>query len=318
MADFTLIYNGKDITKDLEANLVNLTFDESLNGSASSVDFTVMDDAGKWMDLWHPSVEDGLQLYFNAYNGVMNCRSFFVDELVYSGDRNNLLATVKGLSIKPSTMFSSDLHRAYKDYSLKNLINDIAGMYGLKVGNDAIANGYTFNGVCNGNALSFLAKELNKYGAMIKIEDSTLYIVALDYIRAGSFFEVKKEDVIRYSIQNKATGRYKSCTCKWYDVKGGAFYSGSYSIGGAGSTAEIWQQVNNNEDAVNQAKAWLEEKQKKEVEIELTLMGDARLRAGALLRLVGFGKYDRKYIIGEVRHQINRGSGYLATLKLRK
>lgn len=314
MSAFTLLYEGKDITKDIEPILLYLEYTDSMDGRASSLDISLADYDKRWIDKWLPTVEDRMKLYINGTK-QMDAKTFYIDEFDSTGFRNEIITNIRALSIAPSALYSAHTKKQYNGVAFSSVAGEIAGLFGLSVSGDVSGTVYAN---CAGNKIEFLAKQAHRLNKVMKIEDGVMYFYSIDNLRTATYYSVSANDCTRYSIRDKAQGRWKKCTCKWYDVKKKTTVSGSYSTGGKGSEAVIWQECKDSSDAESQAKSWIEQKQKQCVEVELAMLGDVRMRAGAMLMVKDLGAYSGKYIIDEAKHRITRMEGHTTTIKLRK
>ena len=79
---------------------------------------------------------------------------------------------------------------------------------------------------------------------------------------------------------------------------------------------EIKEQVKNIAEAERLAKKKLREKNCQEWTGNFTVVGNLNLVAAITIKLLGFGKYDGKYIITRASHSI--GSGYQTSIEVRR
>ena len=78
----------------------------------------------------------------------------------------------------------------------------------------------------------------------------------------------------------------------------------------------VKKDVKSVEEAERMARKELREKNKDEVTGTITCMGDTDLSAGLTVLVKGFGKFDAKYIISQVKHSM--GSGYTCSVDVRR
>lgn len=84
-----------------------------------------------------------------------------------------------------------------------------------------------------------------------------------------------------------------------------------------GPILRVKESAKSQADALRIAKNRLREKNKQANRASMTVMGDIRIAAGVVITIKGFGKFDGKYIVDRVVHQVG-GSGYVTNMKLRK
>ena len=81
-------------------------------------------------------------------------------------------------------------------------------------------------------------------------------------------------------------------------------------------TLKVNKKVSTQAEAEKLAKKKLREKNKEEIKISLTLIGNFIYLSGNVVELVNHGWYSGNYIIEKATHKI--GNGYEVTLDLRK
>ncbi len=83
-----------------------------------------------------------------------------------------------------------------------------------------------------------------------------------------------------------------------------------------GKTLQVKEQVKSIPEAEKLAKKKLREKNQEEWTMTVDAMGDFYLVAALTVNVVGFGKFDGKYIITSAKH--NLGNGYTTSIELRR
>lgn len=84
-----------------------------------------------------------------------------------------------------------------------------------------------------------------------------------------------------------------------------------------GPILRVKESAKSQADALRIAKNRLREKNKQANRASMSVMGDIRIAAGVVITIKGFGKFDGKYIVDRVVHQVG-GSGYVTNMELRK
>lgn len=82
-----------------------------------------------------------------------------------------------------------------------------------------------------------------------------------------------------------------------------------------GKTLVINERVTSIAEAERLAKMRLRQKNKEEVKLSITMMGDIRLVAGVTVMVQGWGKFDGKYFVETAEHS---GPGYTTKVELRR
>lgn len=85
-----------------------------------------------------------------------------------------------------------------------------------------------------------------------------------------------------------------------------------------GRVLYINKRIENQAQAERMAKAELRDKNRKEQTGSLSGMGDTRFRAGTVLDIQGWGRFDSKYVIAQATHTFSADGGYTTSLELEK
>ncbi len=64
-ADFTLLYNSKDITADIARQVISLSYTDKITGESDELEITLEDADARWQNTWYP--EKGAQLQLKIY-----------------------------------------------------------------------------------------------------------------------------------------------------------------------------------------------------------------------------------------------------------
>lgn len=85
----------------------------------------------------------------------------------------------------------------------------------------------------------------------------------------------------------------------------------------SGPVLRIKDNANSQADALRIAQNRLRERNKLANKASMNIVGDVRIVAGVVITVVGFGRFDGKYIVDSVVHQIG-GGGYQTRMDIRK
>lgn len=119
---------------------------------------------------------------------------------------------------------------------------------------------------------------------------------------------------------NTAYSAYRACTITYTPPKRKEPVQATYTPAGAPKTGPILkinEQVDDQAAAIQLARKRLRERNKEGGKGSLSLMGDIRMAAGLTINIVGWKRFDGKYIIESARHVIGSG-GYTTDLEIRK
>lgn len=314
-------YQDKNVTADFTPILKSVSFKDYLEGRASSVELQLSNEKGFFFGDWYPEVEDKISLRI-GYEGLemMDCGTFWVDEIKLTGSRSGDECTVSAMSIKPGVLHASKKRMNHAGKPIREFANQLASELGLRATGD-------LDGVWSGIQQNETDVELcyriaRETGCVLKIEGDLLVFTKLLNVQKQKeqpekVLEIPRTNVLSYDVSDKAAGRIGKCTVKWRDVKNKKEYSGSYDAGiKGGGSALLWEEVDSDSSAGQKAKDYITDRNKKGEEFSMSLMGDVRLRAGICVRPKGFGRFDKSYYITEATHSVS-SSGYTTNITLR-
>ncbi|MBN1112569.1 MAG: hypothetical protein JXA53_06600 [Bacteroidales bacterium] len=316
--EYIIKYNDTDVTKDFSPLLTSVVFKDFLESRAGELELTFADTDGRFLDDWYPKTADNLNAQLGYVgNPLMDCGLFFVYEVVNSGSRSEgNVCSIRSASVNNISINKPIKKTHHKSVPLKTIANDIAGELGFTLKGETDG---TFSGEQKQRDLSFLAFAANQCGKVFKIEGNDIILYSIDSIKSVSYsLEIDLNNVIDYSFSDKSDGKYNKCTCKWYDQKTKMLFTATATLNNDGGEAVIWKEVDSNSEAQKQAENWLKEQSKQELELELTLVGDVRCRAGIKVNLINAGRFSAHYYIKESTHEQSRSAGYTTKITLAK
>lgn len=313
---YKIEYEGKDVTLDFSNILTSITFTDSLEGKAGSLVLEFADSERNFMGSWFPTTEDVIRVWLgNEGEPLLDAQQFWVDEVNLSGSRSGNKCVIRAMSTAPSNI-AQGAERKASGTSLAELAAEVSSSLKLRLKGNL--KGVVFGNQTK-NDLSFLMQQCKRNGYILKVENGNLVAYEYANLRNGMGVKISLNDVIDWDYTGKAEGRFSRCVVRWYDVKKKTSYSGSASANAkGGAVATLWEEVESNDAASQRAKTWLEDRAKKEVEINISMVGNVRLLAGVAVELSDAGKISGRYVISEAVHAISRGEGYRTQIKLQK
>lgn len=323
-------YQGVDITKDLNKDLLSFTFTDNASGEADDVAITINDTSHKWINNWKFEQGDTLKANIVTINWRKDgekkrlpCGSFMVDEPEYSGRPS--VVNLKGISTPANSNFMhTKRSKAWKSVTIKALGTEIANRYGMKLFFDSKTNPILkkkeqsdtsdaafFQEVCEGEGFAFKVTdqqlivfnekeyEDKKTVAIFKEDDSTVLGYSFkptltDTGYAGvslSYFDSQKKNLIQYLFSTREIDPEKDKIFK------------------------LNKRVSNLEEAKRLAQSTLRKKNKKQFTATLEIVGDTRILASCTIELKGFGGFSGKYYVDKATHSL---AGFKTTLEIHK
>lgn len=315
---YELIYNKKNITKDVAKYVTNIDYTDFEHGQSDEINISFEDSENLWHSAWIPTKCDVLTLKI-GYEGekLLNCGAFEIDELEYETPPD--VVTVKALAASIKKPLRQKNSVAYENKTLKQIATEIAKKHDLTlVGSiaDIKVQRITQN---QQRDLEFLKKLAEEYGYIFKVTSDKLVFYETAKLKSASVTKIfYKKDLSRISLSEKTSQKYKAVQVSYNNPKTGKTVKTTVKNPNVvnGDTLKITSRCENRKQAQAKAKAALNTS---DVSMEGTieLIGNQYLVAGINIELKGLGHFSGKYHVTKARHTINRESGYKTVLEVK-
>ncbi len=336
-ATVTIKYDGKDISTDLAPFLKSVFYRDHLSGYADDVEIKLEDRKGLWAGEWFPERGATLDISVTLTNWkqigdteTVRLGTFEIDEI--SGSAPPSEVSIKAVSVPDgNTLRGTEKTRAWEKAELNTIAKDIAEGAGLELVFDTEENP-TPDRIeqTEESDLAFLLKLCADHGLALKIHDGQLVIFdETDYEKADAIATIAKpgtetgaenavDKIISYGFRASTRDIYKACHVQYSDTESGETIEATFTdeTKKDGKTLEVKEQVKTVAEAEKLAKKRLREKNCNEFTMTFDVLGNLDLLAGATVAVIGYGKFDGKYIITTANHEI--GSGYTTSLEMRR
>lgn len=320
-AEVSIIYEGKDITRDLAPFLLSFTYTDNASDKADDIALSLEDKERLWLDDWIPSKGDKIQASIVLHDWdeeseikSLPCGVFEIDEISVNGPPN--VVNIKAVSTLISKSMRQEKHtKAWENVLLSTIARDFATQNGLNLFFDCDEDIYfERRDQCEKSDLDFLCELSRDYGIKTKVTDGKLVLYNGEkYENKEAICELKSTDtkLVSYSFTSKAAGTYKAARLQYHDpVKNtniDILEENEDEIEGTERILEINQRVDTIADAKKVACEKLTNANKREITGSITLMGDLRFVGGGNILLSDFGMFSGKYFIDKAVHSINAG-----------
>lgn len=339
-----VLYNKKDISADLNDCMKSISYTDNMTGEADDLQITLEDKNNLWSNSWMPEKGASLELtmishYWDSVYSLpqeLRAGTFEIDEISCSFLPTEV--SIKGTSIPDgsSTLRGVEHTRSWEKVTLKKVAQDIAE--GAKM-----VLSYEPKEIpeldrveqSDESDLYFLAKLCKDNGFALKVFDGKLVVFSeVDYeqseatlciVKPGTEYD-KEQDmvyvdkVMSASFSSKIRDIYKACHVKYQKGKKKQLIEYTFTDPAKkdleGRTLKVNEEVSSVAEAERLAKRKLREKNCEEVTGSITCMGNFKLLASTIIKVMGFGAFDGKYIITKASHSI--GSGYTVSLDVRR
>lgn len=327
-ARIKILYDNKDISKDLAQYLKSFSYNDVISGQADDLSITLEDRTGLWKNDWLP--EKGATLVVSIITQAwwkdtfseeeLPLGIFEIDEIEVGGPPEEV--KIKAVSVPNNTSLRGvDRTRAWEKTKLSVIANDIAKEAGLSLFYDTYTDPLLDRSEQTEQSdLSFLMKLCNDAGLALKITDNKIVIFDEEKYEKNDIVMTitKGSDLIEsYNFKSSTREIYSACHVKYQnsDTKNNIEYTFALK-NKQGKTLMINQEVKTIAEAETLAKKKLREKNKEELTASFSLVGTFLLVAGVTINIVGFGKFDGKYIVSKASHEV--GGGYSVNIDLRR
>lgn len=317
--------NSVDVSRDLEPYLTAVTYDDTLSGGTDTIELELQDVEQLFIADWFPRRGDTLDvtLVKNNWEGDslqerLPLGLFEVDEIENSYPPSR--CKLKGNSCpQNSALRQVDESRSWENVKLSAIAADIAGKAGVELVYEAEDDPEIKRAEqAELSALEFLDKLCADYYLSVKFADGKLIIfdtAKLEEQDAITTFDYGSSIIKKFTGTTTLTEIYKDCQVSYKHGKKDELYSATATAPNKnnGKTLKINQKVNSQGEAEKLARHKLREKNREEVKVQITTIGDFSLLSGNVIELIDHGFYSGKYLIEKATHKV--GSGYETSLE---
>lgn len=329
-ANVQIKYNGIDISKYIQNDLLTYSYTDNASGSADDVSIVLKDENKKYMNKWDFEQGDTLVASIITTNWRKNnqinkliCGNFTVDEPEYSGRPS--IVNLKANSVPANSNFLyTKRTKVWKNVSMKGLAQEIANRYGLNLFFDSSSNPrFSKKEQSDESDSSFLQTVAENSSFAVKVTDKKLIIyneAEYEKKKEVAVFEESSSTVKGYTFKPTLTNTgYKAVHLKYFHPVKKKVIEFLFATGEIDKEKDkiykLNKQVSSEEEARLLAQSTLRKLNKKQVTATIELVGDTRLLSATCIYLKGFGKFSGKYFIDKITHSL---SPYTVSLEIHK
>ena len=306
-------YEQKDITSDIQPYLLSVSYTDYLEGQSDEVQVELEDVDGRWRQKWYPEQGDKISLEIgDQINGMLKLGSMELAEIEYQHPPS--VITLKALSTGITKSNRTQRGRAYEHTTLADIVRRIARRLHLKVTGTIRHIPIERVTQYQERDVEFLTRLAKEYGHTFKIVGHQLVFQANDALAEQKPVAVLlPEDIKNFRLRDLIKGVPQEAVVSGYDAKRKTTrrtrrQSRALRVANRG---ESQAQVNARADAA------LNDAQQSQVAGNFSMVGNAKLVAGQVVQLKGFGKFSGKYLVKQARHEIRRGGGFTSDLEVK-
>lgn len=329
-ANVTIIIEGKDVTKDLEPYRTALSYTDVLEGESNTAQISLHDRERLFIADWFPKRGDSAEISLSKLNWTGESDSdsvsfgiFEIDEIenkVSASSGNTASIKLNSIANK-SELRSIDKSRSWEKVKLSKIATDLTQEAGLELFFDADDVDIERAEQKETSNLKFLHKLCKDNGLCLRVSNGKVIIFDIDKFERQepvTTLTYGDENIISFSGKATISKIYKSARVKYQHGKQAEKFDYKFDDPekSDGMTLEINQKVDSPAEAEKLAKKKLKEKNREEITVNLSVIGDFIYLAGQTLELKDFGFYDGRYMIKKVSHDV--GKGYTCSLEMYK
>lgn len=315
-ATIRLAYNGRDISRDIEQDLIGFRWEDNASGKADSISISLKNDHGRWAEEWLPGTGDTLEAWIISEQGgrveQLYCGRFSIDDLEFQYPERTL--TTKGVSVPlDNTVRRTKKSKAWEDASLQDVAQAIADGAGLGLLYDVQAQvRYDRVDQTRETDLRFLDRLCSDAGCSLKVTDSQIIVfetAAYEDRDPSASVALGDSQLISASFEMQAYDAYSTVIVSYYDSTADELVEATvhdkHVVGGM--TARLSKRAKSLVDARRLAEVELARLNRYDVTGKFSLLGGGGLVAAATLEVSGFGAMSGKYIIDTAVHDVAGG-----------
>ena len=325
---FKIRYEGKDITADLSEYLISVDYIDKARGESDELQIVLADPDGLWRNEWWPTKGDKLNLDFGYDDAITDAGTFTIDEIEVNGPPD--VVYIKGVASWITTAMRTHESKAYEGQTLKQIAEAVAKKHNLQLVGRILTLRIARSTQNRESDLEYLKRLADEFGYQFSIKGDKLVFESIFEIEKGlPVVTLDREDLMSYSLRDKALQTYKQAKVKYHDPKEKKVVEASVTdvenAGGesfnektAADTLEIRTKTEDKAQAEQKAKVALYRSRSNQVEGSLSLTGNPFLVAGNNFELTNMGQLSGRYHIMESHHSITKGSGYTTSLQVKR
>jgi len=320
---YKILYNNADITKDISAHLLQLTYTDKVAGESDELELQLEDADLLWQNAWYPQKGATLSAIIEQDGLQLNCGIFTIDEIENSGDNTNGdVVTIKALAAPITKKMRTKRSSAHENKTLREIASGIAAKHGFtvqgQIDNIVISRATQYNET----DLHFLHRIAGDFGYIFNVRGGMLIFTSVYQLEGKAhILTLDKTALTQWSLKDKTTEVFKAANVKYHNpVKNeviDADIENSDAEFAADDTIEIKTKAENKDQAIAKSKAALHKYNSHEKTGSITCPGNPLMVAGVNVELTGMGNLSGIQHLLATTHSIDRSGGYVTSAEIK-
>lgn len=316
-----LNYNGKNVSEKVSEYLESFSYIDSASGESDSISCIFSNIDKRWFDKWMPANGDTMHASIWIKNSEkesdissLSCGNFVIDDCEFSG--RPLTATINAVSFPAAEGFkNTERTKNFVKATIESIASQIAKRYNMALVYDAESIQISSIKQSNQSDSTFLKNICEDYGLSYKIYSNKIIIYnPIKYEKNTPVATIDESDMLSWSYSTTLQKTYTAAEISYTNPKKGETIQ--VKVGGGNRTLKVGGTADNLKEAEIKALAKLYEENKKEVTMQITILGNCKITASSNVKITGLKKINGIYAVEKVTHLID--DGYTTSLELRK
>jgi phage protein D len=217
--EYKVIYEGKNITKDVSDYLLSLSYTDKNTGESDEIELEFHDKDLLWQNDWYPEKGSKIQLQIIDGNSLLDCGTFNIDEVEYKSERDSAdTVSIRGMAASVTKALRTKTSSGHENKTLKELCNTIAAKHGLKV--QGTIDDVTIGRITQyrESDLSFLFRIAEKYGYSFSVRDNLLVFTSLKMLyKQKHVLTLDKSQCTSFSFKDSSKEAVQQASLAYHD-----------------------------------------------------------------------------------------------------
>lgn len=324
---FKIFYNQKDITTDISEFIISVRYLDRMFGETDEIEILLEDSAGFWANEWYPTKGDTLKLQMGYDERQLDCGTFEIDEIEHSGPPSTI--NIRAMATWVTSAMRTPKTRMSDGITLKEIAQQIATNQGLKLVGDIFTVRLAHSMQNNETDLAYLNRLGLDYGFVFSVRNRQLIFTSLydqeDANKNRPVYSVDVTDMLNYSFRDTTSGMKNAIVSSYFDPKTGSTitkelranqeYIDTKTVKDVGKT---FRRVEDDAQAELRARSILQRANTPQQSGRCTIQGYPLAVAGNNIEVTGLGKISGVYHIMSSEHVIDKTTGYVTNLELKR
>jgi len=322
-ATYQILYNNKNITKDISAHLVQLTYADKVAGESDELELQLEDADLLWQNDWYPGKGAKISAVIEQDGLQLKCGEFTIDEIENTGDNSSGdTVTIKALAAPITKKMRTKRSSAHENKTLREIANTIAAKHGLTVEgtieNIVISRATQYQET----DLHFLHRLAGDFGYVFSVRSGMLIFSSVYELEGKAhILTLDKTDLTNWSLKDKTTEVFKKATVKYHNSAKNKLEEAEIENEDAefskDDTIDLKTKAENKDQALAKSKAALHKHNSHEKSGSISMPGNTLLVSGINFELTGMGNLSGIQHVLTSTHTIDRSGGYATNAEIK-